>query len=407
MTGTRPVAVLKFGGTSVATSEQRAAAIARIRESRQRGFATVAVVSAMGRAPAPYATDSLAALAGHAQPDANVDLLLSCGETIAAALTAYEACLQGVPARALTGTQAGIITDGRAGDATPLRVEAAALSRLLDAEVVPIVAGFQGATADGTVTTLGRGGSDLSAIAIGQALGAERIDIYTDVPGVMTADPRRIEDAHPIERVSLEEMIELSQHGAKVMHDKAAEFAQRSGTRYELKSLRTDEGTIVDDHAEHRRPVSGIALKSRITWFRAIRGDVDAPQARMQLELEMFSRIAHAGISLDQVSINQGGVSFGVQGDRGNEMRELLGDLNLAVRVREGCAKLSVVGAGMRGTPGVVYSVVSALSAANVEIIHCTDSNITISVLVPEIDAQRAERAVHDYFHLDEGVPAS
>jgi len=133
---------------------------------------------------------------------------------------------------------------------------------------------------------------------------------------------------------------------------------------------------------------------------RVIRGDIETPKRRMEVELEMFARVAQAEISIDQVAINQSGVSFVVRGDRGTELRALLGDLNLAVRVREGCAKLSIVGAGMRELPGVVLRVVEALSTANVEIIHLTDSNVTISVLVPDHDARRAERAVFDTFDL-------
>jgi len=135
-----------------------------------------------------------------------------------------------------------------------------------------------------------------------------------------------------------------------------------------------------------------------------IRGDIEDQQRRMQVELEMFRRVAQAGISIDQVTINQAGVMFVVEGDRGAEIRQLLGDLNLAVRVREGCSKLSVVGAGMRYTPGVIEQIVTALSSVNVEIIHCTDSNITVSVLVPATDAQRAEQAVHDQFRLAQGA---
>jgi aspartate kinase len=137
-----------------------------------------------------------------------------------------------------------------------------------------------------------------------------------------------------------------------------------------------------------------------------IRGDIEKPEHRMQTELEMFRRIADAGISIDQVTINQAGVAFVVDGDRGNAVRALLGDLNLAVRVREGCAKISVVGTGMRYAPGVVHQCVLALSRADVEIIHCTDSNITISILVPEADVTRAEAAVHDQFHLATGEDA-
>jgi aspartate kinase len=404
---TARVAVLKFGGTSVASREQREIAYRRVLDARGDGFATVAVVSAMGRPPDPYATDSLLALVVGGTGSANADVLLAAGELIAAAVFAEELATGfGVAATALSGAQAGIVTDDRHGDAKILRVDPKAVVDLLERDVVPVVAGFQGASESGALTTLGRGGTDLSAIAIGHALHAERVDIYTDVSGAMTADPERIAGARTIERASLEEMTELAEQGAKVMHHKAADYANRTGTHYAIKGLRTDVGTLVDDNVDHHRPVTGVTSSGRLTWVRVIRGDIESPARRMQTELEMFARLADASISIDQVTINQAGVAFVVQGDRGNELRRLLGDLNLAVRVREGCSKLSVVGSGMRGTPGVVREVVAALSRENVEIIHCTDSNVTISLLVPAGDVARAERAVHDQFHLDAGDPA-
>jgi aspartate kinase len=401
MNATTRVAVLKFGGTSVATREAREVAFKRINDARESGCATVAVVSAMGRAPSPYSTDSLLELLPAQGSAANRDMLLACGELIAAAVFAEELRAHGVDARALSGAQAGIITNDAHGDARILRVEPQAIETALEAGAVPVVAGFQGIAEDGSITTLGRGGTDLSAIAIGHALGAERVDIYTDVSGAMTADPRRVPTARVIDRASLEEMTELAEHGAKVMHHKAAGYAQRAGMRYSIKGLQSDLGTVVDDQYESHRPVTGVTASGRVTWIRVIRGDIENPTHRMETELEMFRRIADAGISIDQVTINQAGVAFVVGGDRGGDVRALLGDLNLAVRVREGCAKISVVGNAMRYTPGVVFQVVAALSRANVEIIHATDSNITISILVPEGDVARAEAAVHDQFHLE------
>lgn len=397
MTG---IAVLKFGGTSLADPEVRGIAVERVRDASGNGGA-VAVVSAMGRAPQPYATDTLLTLVDRSG-GVNADVLLACGELISAAVFAVALERAGIAARALTGAQAGIVTDDNHGDAAIRRVDAAHVRELLDQGVVPVVAGFQGVSEDGRITTLGRGGTDLTAIALGHALDAARVDIYTDVAGVMTGDPKRVRGAHTIDRASLEEMSELAQHGAKVMHHKAATFAQRTQTPYAIRSLRTGEGTIVDERVDRPRPVTGVTASGRVTWIRVIRGDVEDRQKRMQVEMQMFSRLADAGVSIDQVTINQAGVMFVVEGDRGGAVRELLGDLNLAVRVREGCAKLSVVGEGMRYEPGVIHRIVSALSNANVEIIHCTDSNITVSVLVPSGDAGRAEQAVHDEFHLSE-----
>jgi len=401
------IVVLKFGGTSVATPELCEIAIARLREERERGYAPVAVVSAMGRAPEPYATDSLLSLIGGRSGTRTSDLLLSCGEVISAALFAAALEAEGIAAVALTGPQAGIVTNGKHGDAKILRVEPGRVREAIQSGAIPVIAGFQGTTEDGDTTTLGRGGTDLTAIALGHALDAERVDIYTDVSGAMTGDPRRIQGAHTIERASLEEMTELADLGAKVMHHKAADFAHRTNTPYAIKGLRSGIGTNVDDSFEHEKPVTGVTASGRVTWIRVIRGDIEDRLRRMQVELQMFQRIADAGISIDQVTINQAGVMFVVEGDRGAEIRQLLGDLNLAVRVREGCSKLSVVGAAMRYTPGVIQRIVQALSAVNVEIIHCTDSNITVSILVPSEDAHRAEQAVHDQFHLEEPVTLS
>jgi aspartate kinase len=403
---TARIAVLKFGGTSVATPERRELAYRRVRDARDSGFATVAVVSAMGRAPDPYATDSLLALRGGGSAhDANTDLLLAAGEQIAAAVFAGELLEAGVKAVALAGARTGIVTDANHGDAKILRVAPHAIREALERGEVPVVAGFQGVTEEGAVTTLGRGGTDLSAIAIGHALGAGRVDIYTDVSGAMTADPKRIAGARTIERASLQEMAELATHGAKVMHHKAAHYADRTGTSYALKGLETDSGTLVDEGVDHHRPVTGVTASGRVTWLRIIRGDIESPSRRMETELEMFRRVADAQISIDQVTINQAGVAFVVEGDRGTELRDLLRDLNLAVRVREGCSKLSIVGTGMRYAPGVVRQVVDALSRVNVEIIHCTDSNVTISVLVPADEIARAEIAMHEQFRLDVGDP--
>ena len=399
-------AVLKFGGTSVASREERGIAYHRVRDAQEAGFAVVAVVSAMGRQPDPYATDTLLELIDARAASANSDVLLAAGEQISAAVFADGLCAEGVSAVALTGAQAGIVTNNRHGDATVLRVEPDAILELLERGVVPVVAGFQGADESGSITTLGRGGTDLSAIAIGHALNATRVDIYTDVSGAMTADPRRVATARTIERASLAEMTELATHGAKVMHHKAAEYASLTKTAYSVKGLRSDRGTLVEELVAEERPVTGVTATGRVTWVRVIRGDIESPTRRMETELEMFRRVADAAISIDQVTINQAGVAFVVEGDRGGEIRRLLADLNLAVRVREGCSKISIVGTGMRDAPGVVHRVVEALSRADVEIIHCTDSNVTISILVPADHVTRAESAVHEQFGLDKGEAA-
>jgi len=401
MTALVQIGVLKFGGTSLATERAREIAVARVRETLERGLWAVVVCSAMGRAPEPYATDTLLALGGTSAADANADLLLACGELISAALFARALEREGMPARALTGAQAGILTDATFGNARILRVEPSRVRALIDEGIVPVVAGFQGMTVDGELTTLGRGGTDLSAISLGHALGAERIDLYTDVSGAMSADPQRVASARTIDRAHLLEMSEFSDHGATVMHAKAAEYARATRTPYAIKNLKTDRGTIVHDSLTLDRPVTGVTSTSDLCFICILRDDAIDQQARQELELAVFERLARERISLDQININAAGIFFAVRRKDAPRVRALLNVLKVTVRERDHCAKLSLVGAGMRGMPGVMYRIVAALSAANVEIIHCTDSNITISILIPQVDVARAESAVHDRFELE------
>jgi aspartate kinase len=278
------------------------------------------------------------------------------------------------------------------------------LLALIERGIIPVVTGFQGISENGATTTLGRGGGDLTAVALGEALRAESVEIYTDVSGVMTADPKRIAGAHTIDRVSYAEMVELAGNGAKVLHHKAATLAHDTSTPYLVKGLRSNVGTLIDDGAniDRGRPVTGITSLRGITFVHIIQGaDV---QHRADIDLQIFERLAQRGISIDMINVNNAGVFFVCDAEDLDGVRTELANLNLALRVRGDCTKLSIVGVGMRGTPGVMYRVVRAVTQAGVEIIHSTDSNITISVLVPAEETVRAEQALHDFFGLGPGT---
>jgi aspartate kinase len=404
---TAAVIVLKFGGSSLATAELREIAASRVIDVVRRGDAPVVVCSAIGRAPDPYATDTLAELVAPVRTGPNRDLLLACGETISCAVFAELLCSLGAPAQAMTGLQAGIITDDTYSDAEILEINPEPIRVLLAAGVIPVVTGFQGGTRALATTTLGRGGSDLTAVALGEALGAKDVAIYTDVSGLMTADPRRIAGAHPIERVTQAEMVELAGNGARVMHHKAAELAHATRVPYGIKGLRSGVGTTVDDDApvDSERPVTGLAVLRDVTFCRIIQGLTEEAQ-RSELDRDVLARIAERGISIDMVNVNDAGVFFLVDDEQAEHVRPALADLNLALRMRPHCAKISIVGAGMRGTSGVIYRVVKAISDAGIEIIHSTDSNITISILVASDQADAAEQALHDTFRLGRGAVA-
>ncbi len=401
------VVVLKFGGSSLATHELREIAASRVLDAVRRGDSPVVVCSAMGRAPDPYATDSLADLLGPARSGANRDLLLACGEVIACAVFAELLCALGIPAQAMSGMQAGITTDDEYGDAEIVEVDPQPIRAVLASGAVPVVTGFQGGTRDGSTTTLGRGGSDLTAVALGDALGAHSVEIFTDVSGVMTADPRRVAGAHPLDRATQAELVELAGNGAKVMHHKAAELAHATRTPYMVKGLRSGVGTTIDDNApvDADRPVTGLTVLRDVTFCRIIQGLTDDLD-RADVDRDVLERVAERGISIDMVNVNDAGVFFIVDDEHADAVRPALADLNLALRMRPHCAKISVVGAGMRGTPGVIYRVVKAVTDADVEIIHSTDSNITISILVPADQSLTAEQALHDTFGLGRGAIA-
>ena len=393
------IVVQKFGGSSLGTPELREIAARRVVDALKAGLQPVVVTSAMGRLPAPYATDSLIALSPDAASGPNRDLLLACGEIIGASVFAELLASFGLAARALTGGQAGIVTDETHGDAQILRVDPSPVRGLLDAGVTPVVAGFQGVSADGSITTLGRGGSDLTAVAIAGALGNATLEIFTDVDGVMSADPQRVADAHTVERLTLEEVTELAGLGAKVMHDRAAELAREGRIPFSVRSLRSGVGSAIGDDAalDRSRPVTGLATMIGYSFFHVV------PEAAVMQggwEQDVFRAMFEASINLDCINVNAAGVFFIVQDAEHERTRELLDALPVAARTRRDCAKVSIVGAGMRGTPGVMYRVVEALSRAGVPIIHSTDSNITISVLVPGSLASTAEQVLHEYFKL-------
>ena len=392
------IVVQKFGGSSLATPELREAAVQRVVEAARGGRKPVVVVSAVGREPQPYSTDALLKLAPPAPDGPNRDLLLACGELLSASIFAQLLESRGVSARAVTGGQAGIYTDDHFGEARIVRIDPQPIRALLEAGMVPVVAGFQGVTEDGTVTTLGRGGSDLTAVALAGALKHAACEIYTDVDGVMSADPRRVRDAHTIAQLNFEELSELASHGASVVHDKAAEHARLANIPYEVHGLSGSAGTKVSAKApKPLGPVTGVATLPGYTFLHVVPEAAAMPGG---WEQQTFRVLADARISIDCINVNAAGVFFIVEDSRLERTRELLDALPVAVRARRNCAKISIVGAGMRGTPGVMYGVVQALVAAGIPIIHSTDSNITISILVPAQAAGEAEAALHKHFGL-------
>ncbi|MCR4401950.1 MAG: aspartate kinase [Firmicutes bacterium] len=399
------IIVQKFGGTSVGDEEARLKARDRVISARQQGFDPVVVVSAMGRRPSPYATDSLLDLVrGRGLPvDARaLDLLASCGEIISSVVMAGHLRAAGLEAVPLTGAQAGIRTDAEFGDASIQGINTARLLDVLASGQIPVVAGFQGVTDDGETTTLGRGGSDTTATALGVALRAECVEIYTDVEGVMTVDPKIVPDARLISAITYFEVEELANNGAKVVHPRAVHIAQQGGIPVRVRSTFAEsEGTFITDEVE-RRVITGIAHVDGLARVEALYPNPAEPSRARVAILKAISTI---GINVDFINVTPRAILFTVKDEFARAAEEALRSEGYACHVMAECAKVSVVGAGMQEVPGVMARVVESLHRAGVHIMQTVDSEITISCLIDQASVARAVRALYDEFDL--GSPGS
>lgn len=398
--------VQKFGGTSVADPQKILAAAKKAIARQQGGHQVVVVVSAMG-----HQTDVLVDLAKAItdRPSAReMDMLLSTGEQVSVALFAMAIQSLGHKAVSLTGAQIGIRTDSTHTKARIKSISTDHVKSLLDSGAIVIAAGFQGIDQNGNITTLGRGGSDTTAVALAAVLDADLCEIYTDVDGVYTTDPRLLAEARRLGSISYDEMLELASLGAGVMHSRSIEFAKKFGVKVLVRSSFKDvPGTVILSAEESTpRPASGVALakdEARIT----LENVPDQPGSSHAL----FSRLAASGIAVDMIvqNVGQGGradISFTVPAD---DLAEAL-EVSTAVAKQLGAsgvshdaelAKVSVVGVGMERAEGVAGRMFTALSAAGINVRMITTSEIKISVLVDKSDAQAAVQAVHRAFGLD------
>lgn len=402
----RALIVMKFGGTSVATPEGRAAIAARVTEVLELEKAAVVVVSAMGRKGAPYATDTLLGLVGGLPPDRRErDLLASTGEIISAVVVAHELRAAGISGRAMTGAEAGICTDGVHENAAVTDIYPAPLLDAVSRGEVPVVAGFQGIADDGTLTTLGRGGSDTTACALGVALRAEAVEIYTDVDGVMTADPRACPDARVLQVIRADELFQMARHGSRVVHTPAAELALASGLAVRVRNTYTDHpGTLVADIASYR-PASLATAVSHSMGIARVRVELpseEEPDAHMSAQTRVYRSMADAGVSLDMFTPSKATLVFTLSEADLPRACEVLEDLQMAYEVRDGLAKVTLVGAGMHGVPGVMARMAESLEEADVNVLQVADSHTTISVLVTSNEAEAAVAALHHGFSLGE-----
>jgi aspartate kinase len=399
------IIVQKFGGTSLKDDEGRKKALKHVKNAINQGNKVVIVVSAMGRSGDPYATDTLIGLLSGRQSYTSYreqDLLLSCGETISSVVFSSMLNQASVKAVALTGGQAGFKTNDDFGNAKIITMDCQRIIEELKTNDAVVVTGFQGITKNGEITTLGRGGSDTSAAALGAALPAEYIDIFTDVEGVMTADPRIVSDARPLSVVTYTEICNMAYQGAKVIHPRAVEIAMQAKIPMRIRSTYSDGvGTLVTtltkrtglDVAE--RLVTGIAQVSNVTQIK-----VFAKEGQYDLQAKVFKAMAEEKISVDFINISPLGVVYTVADEKATRAERKLQSLGYEPQVVRHCAKISAVGASIAGVPGVTAKIVDALANEGVQILQSADSHTTIWVLVKEKEMSSAVNALHKAFEL-------
>ncbi len=406
MAGSKKIIVQKFGGSSVADPDCVRRVARRVLETQRQGHAVVVIVSAMGDA-----TDHLVALAHRITPNPSgreMDMLMATGEQVSVAVLAMALHALGARAVSLTGPQAGIFTDAMHRKAKIMRIQPARIRRHLREGAIVIVAGFQGATPRDDIATLGRGGSDTTAVALAAALRAGRCQIFTDVDGIYSADPRLVPDARKLNEIACDEMLELASLGARVLMPRAVEFAKKYGVEIEvLSSFTRKPGTVVKEEVAHMEDivVRGVTVEEEHVKL-TMAGVPDKPGMAARL----FGRLAAAGINVDMIVQNTSArgltdISFTLHQDDEGPAREVLSQL---VRQTQGeqvtadadIAKVSVVGVGMRGHAGVAYRMFHELARQHINILMIATSEIKITVVVRKRHAARALRSLHRTFGL-------
>ncbi len=410
--------VQKFGGTSLGSIERIKAVAQKIKTCKDEGNDLVVVVSAMG-----HTTDQLTTLASGITlnpPQREMDMLLSTGEQVSISLLAMALNELGLQAISLTGTQAGIITESAHGRARILEIRTERIQNLLNQGKIIVIAGFQGTSLGigriSEITTLGRGGSDTSAVALAAALEAEKCEIYTDVPGVLTTDPRIVKSAQLMKRISCDEMLELASLGAAVLHPRAVEIARNFAVTLVVKSSWENlEGTTLTSNKkhivskggiEHRSPVDGLELIEHQSVI-ALSNIPDRPG----IAAELFEALSEGGVNVDLIiqathQNNKNDITFSVKEDELNnanaQCKRLIDSIGGEISSQNNLSKISIFGAGIMGRPGIASSLFQTLSDAGINIRLIATSEVKVSCVIDSASGKKALRSIGDFFKLND-----
>lgn len=397
------ILVQKFGGTSVASVEKMNEVCNIIEQYKKKGNDLVIVVSAMGRKGEPYATDTLINLCTNVNKKSKkreLDLIMSCGEIISGTILSSMLEARGIQSVFLTGMQAGIITTKVYSNSKIKEINPTRIHRELDEGKVVVIAGFQGGTEDGEVTTLGRGGSDTSAVAIGKALGSETVQIYTDVDGIMTADPRIEPSAKILDYCDYEEVFQMAEKGAKVIHPRAVELAKNGDIVLEIKN--TLNPTCKGTRIGLTRGVTSNYEDFQSRFMTSVAHKDNIAQIKVKSSEELFSKILNEmeekHINLDMINFFTEEKAFALEQNYIFAVEEILQKYDVKYDIRKHCAKVTLIGSKVTETPGVIAKVVRALSKAGITLLQSSDSYTCLTCLVKEEDMIETVHAIHNEF---------
>ena len=398
------VLVQKFGGTSVASYENMRE-VCKIIEAHKEEYKDIAVVvSAMGRKGAPYATDTLIGMCTNINDrptKRELDMIMSCGEIISGTILATMLDSMGIPATFLTGTQAGIITTKAYSNAKIKKINPQKIEKELSMGRVVVIAGFQGGTEDGEITTLGRGGSDTSAVAIGKALGSDLVQIYTDVDGIMTADPRIEPDAKVLKYVDYDAVFQMAEKGSKVIHPRAVELAKNGDIILQIKNTYNPkyEGTKIGpsyvlkdvyEDSSKARFMNAVAHKDKIAQIKVISDEM--------VFSSILNEMEDRHINMDMINFFTEKKAFALEHTNLDEVKNILEKYDIEYEIKPNCAKVTLIGNKVTETPGVIARIMRALNAANITLLQSSDSYNSLSCLVDEEDMIETVHVIHNAF---------
>nr|WP_281420331.1 aspartate kinase [Tissierella simiarum] len=401
------IIVQKFGGSSVATKESRKMAIEKIIEKYNEGYGIVVVVSAIGRKGDPYATDTFLDLINQEILDKrDIDLLISCGEIVSSVLLSNEIKERGYNTCVFTGIQAGILTDNNFGEASILEINPTSLIESLERGNINIVAGFQGGTNDMEITTLGRGGSDISAVALGRAINCEKVEIFTDVDGVMTGDPNMIPKARLLKTMSFYEVYQLAKEGAKIIHPKAIEIALENNIPIVIKNTFTNsDGTILKafnsssckkkEESLRKRLVSSLTYQQNRVQVKILNNNINKVK-------ETLEEIVKEKISLDFFDLSKNTFVFNVNINNSKRLKKILDNNSLDYEIIPDCSKISIVGKNLCDNPEALLRILDVFYHNKIEIFQISASHDSIWCLINQKDLESSLNLIHDEFKLYE-----